>query len=85
VSAVPVSSSQPAAGGTVVPLCAHCGEEIRHCPGTSPLPRWGSTQTFSDCRFGDGFVHASGHRAGSHVCGKGGRLATPSAGQAGRP
>lgn len=84
MSAASQPSAQPGASGTAVVECAHCGEEIRPCLGETSLPKWKSTQVLAGCRFGEGFVHTSGERAGSHVCGKDGRLATP-AGAAGRP
>lgn len=73
-------STQPGGGGTALVVCAHCGEEIRPCRGESTLPKWKSTDIFAGCRFGEGYVHASGERAGSHVCGKDGHLAAPAAG-----
>lgn len=81
-----MTASQPFAhqadGGTAVAVCAHCGEEIRRCPGDAALPRWRDRADPQPPRCGfEDFVHASGERTGSHVCGKDGRLATP----AGRP
>lgn len=78
------SASQPSpsssGGGTATVECAHCGEEIRPCRGETSLPKWKSTDIDAGCRFGEGFVHTTGDRAGSHVCGKDGRLATPAGG-----
>jgi hypothetical protein len=77
------SSAQPADGDTASPQCAHCGEEIRRCPGEAALPRWNDRNNplRSDCTFREGYVHASGERPGSHVFGKDGQVATPALGR----
>ncbi len=76
-------SAHPADGDTLSPQCAHCGEEIRPCPGEAALPRWNDRNNPlpSNCTFREGYVHASGERPGSHVCGKDGQIATPAAGR----
>lgn len=80
VSTASQPSPGPADTGTATVECAHCGEQIRPCRGETTLPKWKSTDIFAGCRFGEGFVHSAGDRAGSHVCGKDGRLATPVSG-----
>lgn len=76
-------STHSAGGDTAVPVCVHCGEEIRPCPGEAALPKWRDRNSLpgQQCGWSVGFVHASGERAGSHICGKDGNVATPATGQ----
>ena len=57
-------------------VCAHCDEEISPCRGEAELPRRGRDRQADDCRFGR-YVHISGERPGSHLCGTDGQVATP--------
>lgn len=78
------ASSQPspstAGGGRSIVQCAHCGEDVRHCPGDAALPKWDDPgPTLHVCKFRSGYLHSSGPRKGSHLCGQGDQTATPAA------
>lgn len=72
-------TAEPAAGEL---QCANCAEQIRPCDGETPLVPWNHPEGTTGCRFGL-YVHADGERAGSHLCGKDARVATPAAAQGG--
>jgi hypothetical protein len=83
-----MSSTPTASHGTAEPAadelrCAHCEGPIRPCDGETPLEKWKRPEGTGGCRFGL-YVHADGQRAGSHLCGKDTRVATPATVHGGR-
>jgi hypothetical protein len=76
MSPAPVPSGSAAEPAADEPVCVHCDGLIRPCDGDAPLEKWNHPEGTAGCRFGL-YVHADGERAGSHLCGKDARVATP--------